>query len=91
MNKFLMIGFFGGFSTIICLLYYNKTTDINKKVKFNKEVDIIDGGCIKDIVEDIIYDNIDEGKLDYDRYRLIIYRKPIPIYDLYIKNEWEIL
>ena len=90
MNKIFMIGFLGGFSTIIYCLLYNKSTDINKKVKFNNKVDIVDivdMGCIKDIVDDII----DEDKIDYDRYRLIIYRKPIPIYDLYIKNEWEIL
>ena len=85
MNKIFMIGFLGGFSTIICLLY-NKNSDINNsniKVKFNNKVDIID--------RYIIDDKLNGDKLDYDRYRLIIYKEPRPIYEVYIKNEWEIL
>ncbi len=82
MNKIFMIGFLGGFSTLIyCLLYENKKK--NKKeneLTFNNKVVFINRNIIDDKVN-----------IDYDRYRLILYRKPRPIYELYLKNEWEIL
>lgn len=82
MNKIIMIGFLGGFSTLIyCLLYENKKK--NKKeneLTFNNKVVFINRNIIDDKVN-----------IDYDRYRLILYRKPRPIYELYLKNEWEIL
>lgn len=82
MNKIIMIGFLGGFSTIIyCLLYENKNKNKKKnELKFNNRVVFINRNIIDDKVN-----------IDYDRYRLILYRKPRPIYELYLKNEWEIL
>ncbi len=82
MNKIIMIGFLGGFSTIIyCLLYENKNKNKKKnELKFNNRVVFINRNIIDD-----------KENIDYDRYRLILYRKPRPIYELYLKNEWEIL
>jgi len=66
MNKIFVIGFIGGFSSIIyCLMHKNKNIN-NIEIKYNHKK------------------NINSDKL-------IIYQRPRPIYELYLKNEWEIL
>ena len=69
MNKIFMIGFLGGFSSIIYCLLYNKNKNKNKdknKVKFNGKIDIINRGCIKDIIDDIIDDDIIDDDIIVD-------------------------
>ena len=81
MNKIYMIGFLGGFSTVLyCLIQNNKE---NKENKENNK---------KENKYKVVFNKIkykDEIKISSDK--LILYEQPRPIYELYLKSDWEIL
>ena len=79
MNKIFIIGFLGGFSSILYCLIQNNKKENNHKINFN---DIEIKYKYKYKYKDVI--NIPSDKL-------IIYEKPRPIYELYLKSDWEIL
>ena len=69
---------------------YNKINNINN---INNIDEIID---LNNPVVDSVIDSKENTKLDKDKDnkssdKIIIYKKPVPIYKLYQKQEWEII
>jgi hypothetical protein len=77
MNKIFMIGFLGGFSSILYCLIQNNKKENKHKIIYNDKI--------------IFNDNKYKGEIKISSDKLIIYENPRPIYELYLKSDWEIL
>lgn len=72
-------------------LFYSYYYCYNKINNINNIDEIID---LNNPVVDLVIDSKENTKLDKDNKssdKIIIYKKPVPIYKLYQKQEWEII
>ena len=76
-------------------LFYSYYYCYNKINNINNIDEIID---LNNPVVDLVIDSKENTKLDRDKDKdikssdkIIIYKKPVPIYKLYQKQEWEII